>query len=259
MLGGLSHRRRRRLRLVLALAVLAGGVAAAAVLLPKGNRLADTVPEPSSPVAAVAAPAPTPAPARERVSVSDRRALEETIALFVSTSVARHHPERSWPIVAPVLREGMSRKQWSTGSIPVVPYPARRVDLVRLESLAGRSAQLEVVLEAPPAAHLVRKTFQIELHRLPRALHGWTVSSWVPEGVSTSQLQQDTRPASSAEIKEVTHPAHLALHWIIVPLALLGGGVIAVPLIVLGRDSLAGKRARRAASRRADARYDPRA
>ena len=103
-----------------------------------------------------------------------------------ATAVARDHPERAWPIVDPRLREGLTKREWATGNIPVVPYPAVGVDLIRLQSLVGSTALVEIILDPKANSHLVRKTFEIELHRQPRPPHLWAVSSWVPEGVSQS-------------------------------------------------------------------------
>jgi len=158
----------------------------------------------------------------------------------VSTSVSRHHPERSWSIVGPDLREGMTRKQWSSGNIPVVPYPAAGVNLLRLESMEDQTALVEVVLEPPRNSHLVRKTFQIELHRLPSSSRRWLVSSWVPEGVSESQRVVD----ASKEPAVVSHREHLSSAWLLAVLGLLVGGLILFPAGLLFRESYQYRRAK---------------
>ena len=45
-----------------------------------------------------------------------------TIKLFIATAVSRVHVERSYDLVTPAFRQGMTRRQWATGDIPVVPY-----------------------------------------------------------------------------------------------------------------------------------------
>jgi hypothetical protein len=47
---------------------------------------------------------------------------DKTIKLFIATAVARVHVERSYDLVTPAFRQGMTRRQWATGDIPVVPY-----------------------------------------------------------------------------------------------------------------------------------------
>jgi hypothetical protein len=48
--------------------------------------------------------------------------MAQTINLFLRTAVARVHVERSFDLVTPGFRLGMSRPRWATGDIPVVPF-----------------------------------------------------------------------------------------------------------------------------------------
>ena len=177
----------------------------------------------------------------KQVSAAERERMASSISLFISSAVARHHPERAWPIVHPVLREGMTKRQWSTGNIPVVPYPAAAVDLMRLQSVVGQTALIEVVLEPTPRSHLVLKTFQIELRRLPRPPHQWAVSSWVPEGISQNEtnLPQRETPAAAAD-----HARHFSTAWIFIPLGALIGGLILVPIGVFVLEAYRFRRAK---------------
>jgi hypothetical protein len=63
--------------------------------------------------------------AGHRLSASDRKAIDHTIDVLVNSAVKRHDLGASYDIVTPTLRAGMTRKEWSRGSIPVYPYPAR--------------------------------------------------------------------------------------------------------------------------------------
>jgi hypothetical protein len=181
------------------------------------------------------------------LSASDERQLRSTIALFISTAVARHHPERSWPIVHPLLREGLTKRQWSTGNIPVVPYPAAGIDLLRLESAVGQKALVEVFLEPPRGSRLVRKTFQIELRRLPHGPHRWLVSSWVPEGVSQSQIDRDASTTPASVVAAAYHAQHIAAKWILIPVGLFLGALILLPTGVFVRHAYQSRRATREA------------
>jgi hypothetical protein len=180
-----------------------------------------------------------------RLTAGEKRRLLSSISLFVRTSVAREHPERSWPIVDSLLREGLTKREWASGNIPVVPYPAVGFDLITLQSLVGSTALVEIILVPKANSHLVRKTFEIQLHRQPRPPHLWAVSSWVPEGVSQAQIDVN-RPPSPKVIAEASHPTHLSAMWIWVPLGALLAGVILVPVFVLTRDA---RRSRRIARR----------
>ena len=57
---------------------------------------------------------------------ANRRAVRRVLAQFISTAVARKDVGSSWALAGPSLRAGFTRKQWSTGEIPVTPYPASR-------------------------------------------------------------------------------------------------------------------------------------
>jgi hypothetical protein len=210
--------------------------------LPKGERQ-DTAATSPSPQPSYGPPSVPPHPTH--LTAATRKQFRSTIGLFVSSSVARHHPERSWAIVHPVLREGLTKRQWSTGEIPVVPYPAAGVDLIKVESLTDRRALIEVFLEPARNAHLVRKTFQIELTRRAGAPNGWLVSSWVPEGVSQSQIDlndQATTPASV--VAAASHPPRISSKWIFVFLGILVGALVLVPTGLFAREAYQYRRAK---------------
>lgn len=236
----LSHRSRRRLILLGALALAAGAVAAAVVSLPSPGK-PDT--GPAQAASQAAAPAAPPKQPVQRLGAADRRGIMSTLSLFISTSVARHHPERSFEVVDPVLREGMTRAQWMSGNIPVVPYPAAGVDLVTFSEFTGKRALVDVLLEPTRGSQLVRKTFQAEL-RL-EGPHRWAVSSWVPEGVSESQYAANAASEPPEVIAAAAHPRHLSATWIFVPLGGLLAALVLTPLAILGRQHVADRRARR--------------
>ena len=55
-----------------------------------------------------------------------KRAVRTALAQFIGTAVARQNLASSWDVTGPSLRAGMTRKEWSSGDIPVTPYPAAR-------------------------------------------------------------------------------------------------------------------------------------
>ncbi len=230
----LSYRLRRRLVWLLVVAVVAGGITVAGLVLPSGQKPDHTISSPPSPADQAASREPPPL----HLTRADRKAIRSTLALFISTSVARHHPERSWAVVGPALREGLTKRQWSTGNIPVVPYPAAGVDLLNIQSLAGGKALIEVVLEPTVQSNLARKTFQVDLQRSARAPQGWAVTGWVPEGVSQSQIDRDS-PKTPIAAK----PQHLATKWIFVPLGLLLAGIVLIPGSLFLREAYRSRRA----------------
>ena len=62
--------------------------------------------------------------AKERLSPADRAAINATLDVFVNHAVKRKDVAKSYDVVTPELRGGMTRAQWSRGEIPVYPYPA---------------------------------------------------------------------------------------------------------------------------------------
>jgi hypothetical protein len=225
------------------IAVVAAGVAVAVVLIPRGGTHDDQTAAVAAPAADAATPqAAQPKEVRARkVSPADRRLIISTLSLFISSAVARHHPERSFAVVHPALREGMTRTQWRTGNIPVVPYPAAGVDLITFETYTGRRALVEVLLEPAAGSKLVRKTFQAELRLEPA--HRWEISSWVPEGVSESQYAENASTESADVVAAAAHPQHLSAKWIFVPLGALLAGLLLTPAVVFIAQAVANRRA----------------
>jgi hypothetical protein len=174
------------------------------------------------------------------LTAPDLEKLRSTIGLFVSASVARHHPERSWAVVDPLLRQGLTRKQWSAGNIPVVPFPAAGVDLIRVESAEDGEALVEIVLAPTSRSHLPHKTFQMEMRRQARAPHNWTVSSWVPEGVSERAVDTTPPDVAAADLKA----RHVSGKWILVALGVLAGCLILLPVGIFAREHMRFRRAR---------------
>jgi hypothetical protein len=50
--------------------------------------------------------------------------IHDVAVHWIETAVRREHVGESWALTHPELRRGFTRAQWSTGSIPAVPYPA---------------------------------------------------------------------------------------------------------------------------------------
>src|SRR5919109_5444522 len=57
---------------------------------------------------------------------ASRRAVRKVLARFISTAVARCRVGDSWELAGPALRQDISRAEWRTGDIPIVPYPAAK-------------------------------------------------------------------------------------------------------------------------------------
>jgi hypothetical protein len=100
---------------------------------------------------------------------------------FIRTAVARKNLAASYDLASSELRQGMTRKQWETGNIPVVYYPAGDLQLATFK--VSRSYENEVVWEVfmvpKPNSGTDPARFFIGLKRAnPEA--PWKVFYWVP-------------------------------------------------------------------------------
>lgn len=103
---------------------------------------------------------------------------------FMSTAVLRKNIDQAWPIVNVDLRGRMTRKDWDTGNIPVIDYPANNINTAQfvIDYSYQTSMLAEVDLVAKPGSgvrpHL---DWYIGLRREGGKPNGrWQVSYWEP-------------------------------------------------------------------------------
>ncbi len=146
--------------------------------------------------AAIVQFAPNRNPSPEVVSKTppQRPAVEKKVPLqkeatsvarqFLKTAVARADLAASWEIVSPNLRAGLTRKEWLTGNIPVVPYPIKSLATARfkIDISHANDALLEVALLPKAGAKIKGQIFWLGLKRIrgPGGQRHWVVDSWVP-------------------------------------------------------------------------------
>ena len=67
---------------------------------------------------------------------------------FILTAVARENLGESYELVHPELRQGLTKKEWLTGNIPVVYYPAKEIETAtfKVDESYPDEAILEVAL-----------------------------------------------------------------------------------------------------------------
>jgi hypothetical protein len=212
-----SPRRRRRLfRLALVCLVL-GTVALVAIAFPNSGRLKETFSD--EPAVVIKDPDPV------KLSKDEKAATLATARRFLSTAVRRERLAESWELVAPSLRQGMSRREWAKGDIPVVPYP---VDFAKYRF--DYSYPDVVGLQAyvfPPAGDKSVRPMVFYMDLVPRGTgknRRWLVSSFTPAGASPA-----TGPASLEDLfngegeraKSRISPVFLVLPGVLVGLALM--------------------------------------
>ncbi len=217
---------RRRLIWICVGGALVVGVTAAVVLLPEAHRQPEVFRN-------VPADVPAAEPAAVKPTAKLRRQLIGVTSEFVRTAVRRKQLDASWRLVHPNLKQGLSRRQWRTGAIPVVPFPAVGIVEWHLDWSYANDVAADVVLEPARNSGLYRKSFTIEFKRVPAAKEDrWLVYSWVPNGVSDALVQDEHRAGVEAALARVRGHNGVPVVWALVPLCFIGA-VFLLPLFLV--------------------------
>jgi hypothetical protein len=59
-------------------------------------------------------------------TAAKRRAVSAVLGKFISGAVSKHDLPGTWDLAGPDLRQGITRKDWVTGQIPIVPFAASK-------------------------------------------------------------------------------------------------------------------------------------
>jgi hypothetical protein len=177
----------------------------------------------------------------------ERAKALSTAANFVTHAVARRKVELAYDLTAPSLRAGITRAQWRTENIPVVPFPVEEARW-KVEYSYADALGLQVLLFPTAKSKLRPALFAMELTPSGRGkAHKWLVSSWAPTGmtggggaVPAAQTGAGGVPNLGATLQG--GEARLDERWLLAPIALIG----LVPLIVGGFYFRGWRRGRRA-------------
>jgi hypothetical protein len=232
------------------LVLLVGAAVAAGVLYP--NTAEDDEPE-------SAAVAPRRAqmyrePKTVRLAKADREVALRNALQFVNTAVARRRVARSYDLVTPDLRQGISRSEWGKGEIPVVPYPAAEVR-VRVDYSYENELGLTMLLVPPATSRVTPATFNMDMRAVgPPKERRWLVSSWTPTAnITETPAQQEAAGGSGAagfpnlgntDQGQRGLNAPLSAAWIVVPLSIFGLALM-IPVALGVRSWLQNRRALR--------------
>lgn len=178
-------------------------------------------------------------PKTVKLTNADRAIALRTALRFVNTAVARRHSEDSYELVAPELRQGLTREQWRAGEIPVVPFPATEVR-VGVDYSYRNELGLRMMLVPSPTSELRPTTFNMDLQASGSGdERRWLVRSWTPNAETiTPQPEQQSGNAGGASAGGFPKlgdedpkglGAPLGAAWILVPIVVLGF-VLLVPL-----------------------------
>jgi hypothetical protein len=100
-------------------------------------------------------------PKHDSFTAAEQRAVRKVLRRFIVTAVARHDVAASWPLAGPALRSGFTRREWASGDISVVPFPASR----------RRQGAWDRVL------YSYRNTVGLEVLVFPRRCSGYSVAT----------------------------------------------------------------------------------
>jgi hypothetical protein len=90
----------------------------------------------------------TGAAAAPNVSPADHAAISTLLDRFVVAGIARHAPASAYDLSTAALHEGMTRKEWATGNIPVYPYSPRWTHFPwTVSGIVGRTVRVSLLLQ----------------------------------------------------------------------------------------------------------------
>ncbi len=180
------------------------------------------------------------APKKAPFAGARSRAVAQVARDFFYQAALRRNPGAAWVLAAPSLRQGLTRAQWKTGAIPVVPYPAAAFSTAawRLSYSYADRVGLEVAVRPKPKSGIRAVLFTMELHAFgtgPR--RRWLVTSWAPalSLVPPPPAEPEGRPSPRRGLSPV---------WLMAPGGVLGLTLL-IPIVIALREWRRGARAAR--------------
>jgi hypothetical protein len=174
-------------------------------------------------------------PKAVELTQADRARALATAANFVTHAVARRKVELAYDLAHPSLRGDITRAEWRTQDIPVVPFPVEEARW-KIEYSYEDALGLQVLVFPPARSRLRPQVFAMELMPTGHGkAHRWLVSSWAPTGMTGAAAAPAERPTGAGGVPNLGATltggeARLDTKWLLAPLALLA----LVPLIVVG-------------------------
>lgn len=104
---------------------------------------------------------------------------------FIKTAVARKDLGSAYDIVGPSIKQGMSRAEWNTGNIAVIPFPVDKLDYApfKIDYSHPRDVLMEVALLTKDGSGIKGQTFFIGIKKFGLGDNArWLVDNWVPRG-----------------------------------------------------------------------------
>jgi hypothetical protein len=135
-------------------------------------------------------PAATPKPEPASVALSGE--VRRVAAKFIDTAVARKNLAEAWKITGGILKEDTTYKQWLSGNIAVVPYPAKPHAGLQVEYSHENAVELIFALQPKKGVKIKPQYFIMDLSRTGPAGHRrWIVTYWAPKSPPVFKIQPD--------------------------------------------------------------------
>jgi hypothetical protein len=171
-----------------------------------------------------------PTPKTVPLSHAAQNRIEAIADHFIQTAVYRRNLDEAWTLAAPSMREGMTLSEWRTGNIPVVPYQASDVAEIkwRLDYSFPRLIGMKIALIPKQHAKHTGLVASMEMQAVGRGAHRrWLVDAWVPLG-GGEDLRRAIEPLGADQTAN-TQP-RLGAGWLLLPLGLIGGAILLLPI-----------------------------
>jgi len=181
-------------------------------------------------------------------TAAKRRAVKRVLARFISTAVARQNVEQSWPIAGPTLRQGLTRKQWAKGDIPVTPYPAAQRGQGAWDAVQysyPNQVGLDVIVFPKPGSGYSIATADVDVVKGHDGR--WRVDYWMikkfhgpvaaapaakQQGGKKNRVAHAVRPRPRPRAAEpVVEPPRPDKTWLVLPIGLLALAII-LPIVI---------------------------
>ncbi len=121
--------------------------------------------------------------APKEVKAPPAKAAFKVAREFIETAVLRKNLGKAYGIVGSELKGGMSKRQWMSGNIPVVGYPAdnTKTTAFNVDWSYTNQLMLDVDLVAKPGSHVrPHLDFWLGLKRVGGKHGRWVVNYWIP-------------------------------------------------------------------------------
>jgi len=137
---------------------------------------------------------------------------------FIATAVVRHNVSKAWNYAGPSLKEGLTRKQWDKGNLPVIPFPAANKGWGNWSFVqySYREAQkhtvgLEVYLFPKPNSGWSAMTADVEVVKGKNGR--WLVDYWMPKRFhGPPAVSHNTKAKAGAKKLRARHAVKTKTH-----------------------------------------------